>query len=143
MEGSPRPAVALVTATRGFVVERQNAASLATFGGIIGMPWVRLGRAPLETIRLGHSAIEETLDTGELVRWVSESDAGPGDSSALALRTGMVLTTWQPVIVETPAVDLDRLAAEYWDRVAWALREHRPVPHLPDALRRLLQPAGR
>jgi hypothetical protein len=134
--------IALVSAASGFVIERQNAASLETFGPLEGRAWMTL--APPEMATLGFRAIEETLDTGRLVRYDTETEHGWGRTSVLALRTGKVLTSWRPLtgqerITDHPRVHenaaLCRLAAEHLDRLDWALREGRPLPHLPAALR--------
>jgi hypothetical protein len=129
-------AIALVGPLDGFVIQRQNPDSIATFGGLVGRGWMTL--SPPEVATVGYRAIEETLDTGRMVRFELESEHGWGQSSALALRTGQVMTSWRPIIGPSPASATEafcRLAAEHLRRLAWALEEGRPLPHLPAGLR--------
>jgi hypothetical protein len=129
-------AIALVGPLHGFVIERQNDKSIATFGGLVGREWMTLG--PPEMATPGFRAIEETLDTGRLVQYDLETAQGWGRTTVLALKTGQVMTSWRPIIGPSPASATEafcRLAAEHLRRLAWALEEGRPLPHLPAGLR--------
>jgi hypothetical protein len=94
VEGS-MVAIALVGPLHGFVIERQNDKSIATFGGLVGREWMTLG--PPEMATPGFRAIEETLDTGKLVQYDLETEQGWGRTTVLALQTGQVMTSWKPL----------------------------------------------
>jgi hypothetical protein len=129
-------AIALVGPLDGFVIQRQNPDSIATFGGLVGRGWMTL--SPPEVATVGYRAIEETLDTGRMVRFELESEHGWGQSSALALRTGQVMTSWRPIIGPSRGHDLEsfcRQAADHLDRLATALEQGLPLPHFPSAPR--------
>lgn len=129
----------LLRARGGFVVDRQNPVSLATFGDHTGSRWRDIRVMPADARLAALVGLEEAMDTGKLQRSVLETELGPGVTTTLALRTGQVLMTWAPVIEQpslaTGTEALCRLAAEHLDRLAWALEEGRPLPHLPAALR--------
>jgi hypothetical protein len=129
-------AIALVGPLHGFVIQRQNEKSIATFGGLVGREWMTLG--PPEMAIHGFRAIEETLDTGKLVQYDLETEQGWGRTTVLALQTGQVMTSWRPIIGPSPARDLEsfcRLAADHLDRLATALEQGLPLPHFPSAPR--------
>jgi hypothetical protein len=138
-----KASVVVVSATEGFVIQRQNEVCRETFGQVAGTRWRGLRTAPSEVIERTYRAIEEAVDTLRLVRVDAPSHEAPGTLSAVLLRkSGNVMVTWKPTepVTRSPLVRGSeaycRLLAEHLDRLAWALEEGRPLPHLPAALRR-------
>ncbi len=128
--------VALLTPLRGFRVERQNTASMASFGSLAGRRWLDLPAASRDLLWVGHHAIEEALDTGRTIRWTGMDERGvKGDMSARLLRTGLVMTTWRPFIEAHPhgSSDLHRIAADLRDLLAELRQPRRSPPSVPSA----------
>ena len=131
-----------------FRYARQDAVSLADWGDWSGRTLAEMCEPfqPEEVIRgLILPTVERAQDTGELLSYDLPSRGGVGRTTVLRTREGL-LTRWewieQPVIVSLPSRRW--LEAEHLHRVAWAMREGRPLPHLPAALRpgRRVAPSG-
>jgi hypothetical protein len=147
VEGRMEASVVVVSATEGFVIQRQNEVCRATFGQVAGSRWMGLRTAPGEVIERTYRAIEEAVDTGRLIRVDAPSHESPGVLSAVLLqRSGNVMVSWKPtapVIGRSPVSDLEsfcRQAADHLDRLATALEQGLPLPHFPSALRPDPQP---
>jgi hypothetical protein len=139
--------IVVVRASAAFPIARQNEQCHAAFGDVRATRWLRLQTAPMETLLATYRAIEETLDTGLVVTMRCPGTIA-GDGTLTAMRTSALDVTviFRPdVVTVSPPTNgsaaFYHLLAEHLDRLAWALRENRPLPHLPAALRPAL-PAG-
>lgn len=125
-------------------VVRQSQSSLAHFGDQRGRAWDAPFRRHVDgdAWRTRMVSVEQVRADGGVVRLASATS----EWSVRDIGDGELLLTWRPLIEEPPAefglVARMDLLAEHLDHLSWALREGRPLPHVPAALRRGVRPPG-
>lgn len=123
----------------------QDEVSLSDWGDFRGWTLAEMCRLfqPPETIRTIIETADAVMDDGQ-TRWYDLPSRGGTGRTTLVRVGGLLLTRWDwlaaPVIEPGPpdvalSVRLS-LMAEHLDRLAWALREGRDLPHVPAALLR-------
>jgi hypothetical protein len=130
--------VAVVSGAR-HVQRSQTATSRAMFGNLVGtsVPEATARYQEPATVRVLVDMLETAQDTGEPQVMLLPAANGLGRLDAWRAE-GLLLTTWTWI---TEPLRFDhaarlRLAAEHLDRLAWALRTGRQLPHYPAGLRR-------
>jgi hypothetical protein len=123
-----------------FEYTSQTPQSVTEWGLLIGESMLDATRRlqPPEVLVLVRSMAEAAMDTRETQTEVVPFRGAPGRVTMLA-EGGMLFSRWEWLVTEPPPaialeVRLD-VMAEHLHRLAWALREGRPLPHVPATLR--------